>query len=179
MGKLYFITGNSGKLNEAKNVMSNLEQIDLDLPEIQEIDARRIIEAKLDEALKHNDGEFIVEDTSVYIDCLGGLPGPLIKWFLETLKIEGISELVGKYDDKKASAKTIVGYSDGERTMFFEGVVEGEIVAPRGKNGFGWDKMFLPGGSNKTFGEMTLEEKEKFSMRKIALLKLKDYLERQ
>jgi len=44
------------------------------LPELQEIDARKIIEAKLIEARKYHDGEFIVEDTSLYLNCLNGLP---------------------------------------------------------------------------------------------------------
>ena len=174
--KLYFITGNEGKFLEARSIIDNVEQIDLDLPEIQEIDARKIIEAKLDEALKHNKGEFIVEDTSVYINCLNGLPGPLIKWFLDSLKVEGIADLVGRYDDGSAVAKTLIGYSDGDSVVFFEGNVKGDIVAPRGENGFGWDKMFLPEGSDKTFGEMSLEKKNEFSMRKIAFGKLKGYL---
>ena len=179
MRKLYFITGNVGKFIEAKSVIYDAEQIDLDLLEIQEIDARKVVEAKLREALKHNSGEFFCEDTSLYINCLKGLPGPLIKWFLEVLKVDGIYDLVKRYEDKSAVAKTIVGYSDGNNIVFFEGIVEGEIVSPRGENGFGWDKLFLPGGSERTFGEMNLGEKNEFSMRKMALIKLRDYLREQ
>jgi inosine/xanthosine triphosphate pyrophosphatase family protein len=79
--KIQFITGNKNKFAEAQKIISNLEQLDVDLPEIQEIDAKKVIEAKLQEARNLFEGEFVVEDTSLYLDCLNGLPGPLIKWF--------------------------------------------------------------------------------------------------
>ena len=60
---LYFITGNKNKVAEAKAILGTVEQLDIDLPEIQELDARKIIKAKLLEALAHRSGEFIVEDT--------------------------------------------------------------------------------------------------------------------
>ena len=82
--KLYFVTGNKTKFEEVRAMVSNVEQVDIDLPEIQEIDAREIIRFKLQEALKRAEGSFIVEDTSLYMDCLNGLPGPLVKWFLKT-----------------------------------------------------------------------------------------------
>jgi len=177
MNNLYFITGNSGKFREAKSIIPNIEQMDIDLPEIQELDAKKIIEEKLQEAIKEMPGKrFFCEDTSLYINSLGGLPGPLIKWFLEAIGDKGISDLIEKHDDKVAVAKTIVGYADGDKILFFEGDIEGEIVPPRGENGFGWDKLFKPKNSDKTFGEMELKEKEKFSMRRKALIKLKDYL---
>ena len=48
--KIQFITGNKNKFAEAQKIISNLEQLDVDLPEIQEIDAKKVIEAKLQEA---------------------------------------------------------------------------------------------------------------------------------
>ena len=178
--KLYFITGSAGKFKEARSVIPEIKQIELDLLEIQEIDARKIIEEKLGEAIKQSPKKrFFCEDTSVYIDCLNGLPGPLIKWFLETIGDAGIADLIKDYENKSATARTIVGYSDetGE-IKFFEGNVRGKIVKPRGPNGFGWDKIFQPEGYDKTFGEMDLKEKNKISMRKQALIKLKEYIEK-
>ena len=75
-----------------------------------------------------------------------------------------------------AQAKTIIGYKHNNgNTHYFEGVVNGHIVSPRGK-GFGWDAIFQPVNYAKTFGEMTPEEKNKISMRKLAAQKLKDFL---
>src|SRR5689334_6374952 len=94
---LYFITGNAGKFNEIKAIIPAVEQLKLDLDEIQSLDSQAVIEHKLEQAATRHNGEFFVEDTSVTIDCLNGLPGTFIKWFLETLKPAGLAELVHKY----------------------------------------------------------------------------------
>lgn len=174
---LYFITGNKGKFQEAKRILPELEQLDIDLPEIQDIDPHNIIKAKLDAAFAHHPGPFIVEDTSLYLDCLNGLPGPLIKWFLKTVGNQGLYEISSKLGNNRATAKTLVGYAkDKDTASFFEGVIEGYIVAPTAAGGFGWDPIFQPTDHPSSFGQMTLEEKEVFSMRKIALEKLKAVL---
>ena len=80
--KIYFITGSKGKFEEVKQIIPEIIQKDIDLPEIQETDAKKIIANKLQEALKHVKSGCVVEDTSLYIASLNGLPGPLIKWFI-------------------------------------------------------------------------------------------------
>ena len=173
---LYFITGNKGKLMEVQSILGNVEALDIDLPEIQSLDAHEIIKAKLEEAKKHQAGEFIVEDTSLYFEALNGLPGPLIKWFMKTVGNDGLYKMAGAFGNFQAEAKTIVGYSDQQGNIsFYEGNVKGMIVLPRGE-GFGWDPIFQPEGHAKTFGELTSEEKNSFSMRKIALEHLREHL---
>ncbi|NMB66726.1 non-canonical purine NTP pyrophosphatase [Candidatus Woesearchaeota archaeon] len=174
---LYFITGNKGKFEEVKCILPNVEQLDLDLPEIQDIDGKKIIKAKLLEALKHKKEELIVEDTSLYFNCLNGLPGPLIKWFMKAIGNEGLFNLVERFGNFKAEAKTIIGYAKNEKEIhYFEGSIKGTIVFPKGKLGFGWDSIFQPIGYSKSFAELTSEEKNEISMRKIALLKLKEFI---
>ncbi|MFC1678553.1 non-canonical purine NTP pyrophosphatase [Patescibacteria group bacterium] len=174
---LYFITGNKNKFAEASAIISGIKQLNIDLPEIQEIDAKKIIRAKLLEALKHKKGEFIVEDTSLCLDCLNGLPGPLIKWFLETLENQGIYELARIYKNYGAQARTIVGYAKSKNNIrFFEGKLRGRIVKPIHKTSFGWDPIFQPEGHKKNFAQMSREEKNKISMRKKALNKLSKHL---
>lgn len=175
---LYFLTGNKNKFEEVKAVLGDVEQLDIDLPEIQEIDAKEIIKAKLDEAFNHQKGEFLVEDTSLYLTCLSGLPGPLIKWFLKTVGNEGLFNIADKLGNLSAEAKTIIGYAKNiDEIYFFEGAIKGKINSPKGNNGFGWDKIFEPEGFSKTFAEMSLEGKNVISMRRIALNKLKEFLE--
>lgn len=174
---IYFITGNQKKFTEAREIIPRLVQLDIDLPEIQEIDPHKIIASKLQEARKQYDGLIIVEDTSLCLDCLGGLPGPLIKWFLEAVDSTGLYELANKYDNFGAQAKAIVGYSDGERIEFFEGVVNGTIVSPRGQKSFGWDPIFVPDGFDETFAQMSQEQKNTMSHRKIAFQKLYEFLQ--
>jgi len=173
---LYFITGNKGKLAEVQSILGGVEALDIDLPEIQSLDAHEIIKAKLEEAQKHHDGEFIVEDTSLYFEGLRGLPGPLIKWFMKTIGNDGLYKTAEAFGNFNAEAKTIIGYSDTQNNIsFYEGNIKGTIVSPRG-DGFGWDPIFQPENYSKTFGELSAEEKNSFSMRKIALEKLKSNL---
>ncbi len=176
--KIQFITGNVNKFKEVQKFIPNLKQLDIDLPEIQEIDAKEVIKAKLKEAQKHHKGNLVVEDTSLYLDCLNGLPGPLIKWFEKSIGNEGLYDIAQKYDNYNAIAKTVVGYSDSEGNInFFEGVIEGKIVKPQGNTNFGWDPIFVPNGQEKTFAQMSKEEKNKISMRKFAFEKLRDFLQ--
>ena len=175
---LYFITGNKNKFEEAKAILGEIKQLKMDLSEIQEINTRKIIEAKLIEALKYKEGQFIVEDTSLCMDCLGGLPGPLIRWFLETLGANGLAELAVRLKNQKAQAKTVVGYARSfDDIHFFEGSIKGKIVLPRGDQDWHWGPIFEPNGQTKTYGEMERGEKNQLSMRRVALNKLKEYLD--
>jgi inosine triphosphate pyrophosphatase len=177
MSSLYFITGSTGKFAELQSIIPFIQQKDIDLPEIQEIDPKKIITAKLDEAFQHHSGEFIVEDTSLYFDCLNGLPGPLIKWFMKTIGNDGLYKITETFGNNNAKAKTFIGYAKSKSEIhFFEGEIRGKIVKPRGEKGFGWDAIFQPEGETKTFAEMDLEEKKKFSMRRIAAEKLQTFL---
>jgi len=149
----------------------------IQLEEIQEIDAHEVIKAKLIEAQRHHKGLLIVEDTSLYLDCLNGLPGPLIKWFEKTIGNEGLYEVAKKHNNFKAQAKTIVGYFDENSDLqFFSGTVNGNIVSSRGSNDFGWAPIFELEENGKTFAQMMDEEKNICSMRTIAFEKMKDSL---
>ncbi len=174
---IYFITGNKNKFAEVQSFLPNIEQLDIHLPEIQDIDAQVIIKAKLQAAFNQSQGEFIVEDTSLYMDCLNGLPGPFIKWFEKAIGNEGLAELAKKLNNNRATAKTIIGYAKTQNEIhFFEGVVTGTIVKPVVKSGFGWDPIFLPNGEAQTFAEMGQAEKNKISMRRLAVNQLKEFL---
>lgn len=176
--KITFLTGNKDKFKEAKEIIPYLEQSDIDLIEIQSIDSKEVILHKLDEAKKHIKGNLIVEDTSLSLEGMNGLPGTLIKLFLKTIKNEGLVKITESFGNDKATAKVVIGYADEKgECKFFEGLIEGKVVRPRGNNGFGWDEIFEPKGWRKTFAEMTTEEKNKISMRKLAFQKLKDWIE--
>lgn len=176
--QITFVTSNQGKYEEAKQIIPELVQKDIELIEIQEIDPKKIITHKLEEAKKQLSGVLIVEDTSLYINDFNGLPGPLIKWFMKSIGNEGLFKISTSMGNTKATAKIIIGLSKSNSDIeFFEGSIDGNIVSPRGDNGFGWDPIFQPVGESKTFAEMTQEEKNKISMRKIAFEKLKTALQ--
>lgn len=174
---LYFVTGNKNKFAEAKAILGDIEQLDIDLPEPQELDAHTILRAKLDAAMRHAQGAFIVDDTSLRMSCLGGLPGPFIKWFLKKLGPAGLANLAQKLGDDRAEAVALVGYAHGSSDIhYFEGVVPGRIVRPRGETTFGWDPIFQPDGHAKTYAEMAADEKNAVSHRRKALEQLKAFL---
>lgn len=174
------ITSNSNKFQELREILGEgVEQLVTEIEEIQELDPHKIIRHKLQEAARHAPGDYIVEDTSLYLDCLGGkLPGPFIKWFQKSIGNEGIAQLAERMGNDRAIGQTILGYADRQGNVeFFEGKISGRIVPVRGTLDFGWGPIFLPTGEAKTFGEMTREEKAVISMRSIAARKLKAYLE--
>lgn len=174
---MYLVTGNKKKFLEFQTKFSEIKMIDIDLTEIQSMDAYKVIEHKLQEAKNQVDGSFIVEDTSWYLSALNDFPGVYAKDFLFTLGIEKISEIILNFKDHSAYAKTLIGYIDDKgEEYFFEGIVEGKIVAPRGDLGFGFDQIFIPNGSDKTFGEMNHVEKTKYSMRGRAIQKMMEHL---
>ncbi|MBI2672524.1 RdgB/HAM1 family non-canonical purine NTP pyrophosphatase [Candidatus Woesearchaeota archaeon] len=178
MKKLYFITGNPNKLREVKAIIPDIEGLDISLQEIQSLDPFEIVRHKLMEAQKHHEGNLIVDDSSLVVKCLNKLPGTLIKFFEESIGLEGIVKIAKLFEDTSATARCIIGLSYNGKIELFEGKVEGKIVSLKGNNGFGWDKIFVPDGHDKTYAEMPLEEKNKISHRHLALEKLKKYLEK-
>ncbi len=177
MNQVYFVTGNEDKYREAKVLLPTLERINFDLPEEQSLDPQVVINKKLEIARTKHEGPLIVEDTSLYLEGLNGFPGPLIKWMLQAVGNQGIYDLASKIHNRRATAKTVIGYDDGRGNVrFFEGEIDGQIVAPTGIDGFGWDDIFKPNGLDETFAEMGDDFKPEFSMRTQAFRKLQDYL---
>ena len=173
-----FITGNAGKAHQLELWLGRqLPHRKLDLVEIQSLDLQEIVEQKVLEAYRQLKQPVLVEDVALTFHAMGKLPGPLIKWFLNELETEGLCRLLDGHKDRSATAEVIYGLHDGQNTHFFHGVVHGRVAEhPRGSHGFGWNAVFIPDGSNKTYGELTEKEVEKFSFRAKAIAKLSDFL---
>jgi inosine triphosphate pyrophosphatase len=176
--EVFFVTGNRFKLAEVEAVLGKMRHVDLDLPEVQELDSRKVVIAKAQAALAQGYSPVLIEDTSLSLAAMNGLPGPLIKWFLKAIGGEGVHQLGVSKGSCDAEVRTIFGLALGPQTLIYgEGVVSGRVVSPRGR-GFGWDAIFQPDGSEMTMGEMTAEQKSGFSMRVRALQDLRSQLER-
>ncbi|XP_053616119.1 inosine triphosphate pyrophosphatase-like [Plodia interpunctella] len=182
---LTFVTGNSMKLEELRAILGTTFPLEinchmLDLPEVQG-DMEEISIRKCQEAARRLKGPVLVEDTSLCFNALKGLPGPYIKWFSEKLEPEALPRLLAGWEDKSAEAVSTVAYCDGDNhcedleVLVFQGRCEGEIVSPRGSRNFSWNCVFQPQGCDKTYGELTIEEKNKISHRYKALEKLRTY----
>ncbi|ODQ78233.1 hypothetical protein BABINDRAFT_9456 [Babjeviella inositovora NRRL Y-12698] len=189
-----FVTGNSNKLREVVHILSHgappsndgshkvgkftVVNNSLDLEEVQgTIEEVTIFKAK--KAAELLQRPVLVEDTCLGYDALNGLPGPYIKWFVESLGLEGIVKLLAGFDDKSAKAYCTFGYckGPGEDVVLFQGVTEGTIVLKaRGPTDFGWDAVFQPKGYTETYAEMSKETKNLISHRYRALDKVRTFL---
>ncbi|CAG9999956.1 unnamed protein product [Clonostachys byssicola] len=176
------ITGNPNKLREVKAILEaagiEVRSQNIDLEEVQG-SIEEVTESKCRRAAEAAGGPVLVDDTSLCFKALGGLPGPYIKWFLQTLGHEGLNNLLAAYPDKSAEAVATFGYSTGpgHKPILFQGRCPGKIVPARGPTDFGWDPIFEYEG--KTFAEMDKSEKNKISHRSLALQKLQDWFKEQ
>ena len=170
---LVFITGNIDKLHWTQRYIHiPIMHKKLDLVEIQSLDVKEVVEYKVKEAYKILNKPVLVEDTTLIFHAMGKLPGTFIKFFLSEIGNERLCRLLDNHD-RSATAIVVFGIYDGTSLHFCEGKINGTIAeSPRGKNGFGWDPIFIPEGQTKTHGEMTAEEMDKINIRRIALEKM-------
>ncbi len=178
INSLIFATSNKDKLKEAREILKvPLEGTSLEIEEVQSLDPVKVATLKAKEYYKILRKPLFVEDGSLSFAALNGLPGTYVNDVFKAIGNAGLVKLIsGK--NRQAIAKVAVVYIDNNaKEHVFIGKVEGSISdKPKGKNGFGWDAVFIPKGETKTFAEMTLQEKNKYSMRKKALLSFSRWL---
>jgi non-canonical purine NTP pyrophosphatase (RdgB/HAM1 family) len=178
MKTFVFVTQSSDKTKEAERILGvKLHRRNIDLPEIQAIDVEDVVVYKAKKAFKFLREPVIIEDTGLFIEAWNGLPGALIKWYLQRVGTEGICKMLQQFPNRLARAKTIVATYDGiDEPHTFIGEINGQIsMTPIGNQGFGWDSIFIPDGALKTFGEMPPAEKDRFSMRRLAFEAMKNF----
>ncbi|KAI1468490.1 Ham1-like protein [Daldinia caldariorum] len=177
---LNFITGNANKLSEVRAILEPagivVRNQPLDLPEVQGT-LEDVTREKCRAAAAAVRGPVLVEDTCLCFDALHGLPGPYIKWFMQSIGHSGLNNLLAAYDDKSADAVATFGFSQGpgHEVFLFQGRTKGKIVPPRGPTTFGWDPIFEYDG--QTYAEMDKAAKNKISHRFKALEKLRAWIE--
>lgn len=178
MKDFIFISGNQHKVNQLTTWLGRpVEHQKLDTDEIQSLDMRAVAEHKARQAYKALRKPVLVEDVALTFDAMGKLPGPFIKWFLQELDVDGLCTLAADLEHQKAAASICYAWYDGVDMHFFECSVPGSISPePRGSRDFGWNAIFIPDGSTKTYGEMTDDEKQPFSMRAKAIEDLRAFL---
>ena len=178
LSDLILVTTNQGKIDEINDILGTDHKVSkIDVPEVQSLDLEEVITAKAKAAYAKIKKPILVTDVSLEIEGLGGLPGPFVKFFLKTLGAEKTVQLV------KGSCRTkvtdAVAIYDGKTLKTFKGSVWGKVIPrSRGKNGFGFDFVFIPSGYDQTYAEMSAELKNKISHRAKALKKLKKFLEK-
>ena len=122
-----------------------------------------------------------MEDAGLFIDALSSFPGPYAAYVYKTIHNSGILRLMENATDRHARFQSVIAYCDETlcEPECFDGESSGEITRteskPQGKSAFGFDPIFQPVGSSKTFAEMTIEEKNGFSHRAIAIRKFAEW----
>jgi XTP/dITP diphosphohydrolase len=187
--RLLVATKNRGKVREIKKIskdyISILSPLDIGLNiDILE-DGKTLRENSLKKALEYFRKANICtigEDTGLFVETLGGKPGVYSARYGEggdeNNRKKLLSELKGK-KNRKAYFQTVITLVINENWYeFFEGKIRGKITEKElGDGGFGYDSIFLPEGSNKTFAQMSEKAKNNISHRKIALKKVLDFIE--
>jgi non-canonical purine NTP pyrophosphatase (RdgB/HAM1 family) len=180
MKKLTFVTKNLNKVADAKKLLPDFEihHINFDVPEIQSLSTKEIIEFKLKYAYEKVKEPCFVMDAALHFDCLNGFPGPYIKfWYEKTVGAEKTTKIAQLFKQTGCQFRNGLGFFDGKKMKYFEEIVEGNISKkPRGTNGYEWDVIFVPKGETRTFAEMTFEEKQKYAPQKKLLAKLARFL---
>lgn len=171
-----FITSNSKKAEYLQKLLDlKIKYHKLDLEEIQSLDLNKIVEHKARQAFDIIKSPVLVEDVSLEFEELNGLPGPFIKFFVDNVPFEKICNLVK--ENRKATAKCVFGYFDGNDLILIEGILDGKIaIKPKGKNGYGWDKLFIPNGYEITRAEMNEEDNHKAYLLSKPIEKVKEFL---
>lgn len=186
--ELVFATNNAHKLEEVqqmvgdKFILKSLNDIGCtdDIPETG-VTFEENAKQKTDYLVSKYNVNCFGDDSGLEIKALDGEPGVYSARYSGSRDMEKNIDLVleklqGKAD-RIARFKTIISLFVNGEQHFFEGTVEGRIINERtGTEGFGYDPIFIPNGYEKTFAEMSLEEKNKISHRSQAVAKLVDFL---
>jgi XTP/dITP diphosphohydrolase len=190
--KLIFATNNQHKVEEIQAAIGreleviSLQQagIDIDIPEPHDtLEANASEKSKTIHRLTNQ--HCFSEDTGLEVEALNGEPGVKSARYAGEDKafdknIEKLLSRLGNGENRKARFRTVISLIWEEKEWLFEGICEGAITRePAGAGGFGYDPVFIPSGSDRTFAQMTMAEKNTISHRKKAADKLVLFLQNQ
>ena len=188
MNKICFVTGNKNKLREVQKLLFSYHLLSLndldfsdDIPETKDtIEGNAFLKA--DHIHKKFGVSCFSDDTGLFIESLGGQPGVKSARFAGSNcdsedNINLVLEKLSGKENRKAVFRTVICLIVNGKVSYFHGEVKGQISKEKaGNKGFGYDPIFIPDGFNKTFSELTLDEKNEFSNRAIAVNKLVNFL---
>ena len=181
---IFFATGNFHKFNEARMILSEYNiatgMLRVKNLEIQSDRLEEIAQTSVIDAFNRCHLPVIVEDAGLFVDALKGFPGPYAAYTYKTISNPGLLKLMENVENRKATFRSAIAYYDEQsEPVCFEGEAAGRIASDErwgtGKSGFGFDPIFEPSGSKKTFAEMTVEEKNGFSHRANAIRKFAEW----
>lgn len=179
---LTLVTSNRGKVREIREILRpygiQVRVSSRTLPEPQADRLETVVEGKL-AALRGLRGWVVVEDSGLFIPSLRGFPGVYSAFVFRTLGPQRVADLL-RGRSRAAVFRTVAGLRHGRRRWVFDGETRGSIAwRTRGTAGFGFDSIFIPVGSRRTFAELELVEKNRVSHRARAITRLARHLTRE
>lgn len=177
MKRVLVASGNPIKLEEIRQLIPDLKTLAVELIEIQSPDPGVVVRHKLDQvAALGLANPIIVEDTGLALAAWRGLPGALVKWFVDELGAQSFAEAARAGGaTTSAEAVSAVGVTHGGDQRVWVGRLAGNIVDSRGDLG-GWTSIFEVAGTRKTLAEMTFEERMNWTMRRAPLESARTWL---
>ncbi len=187
--ELIFATNNLHKLSEIQAIIGDdfaiksLQQIGCteDIPETAPtLEGNALIKAQY--VFNKFGKNCFADDTGLEIVSLDGRPGVFSARYATDghdfeANIDKVLEELSGVKNRKARFRTVIALIIEGSVLYFEGIVDGEIITERkGIKGFGYDPVFLPEGYEQTFAEMPLADKNKISHRARAVSKLVEFL---
>ena len=186
---IFFATNNVNKFEEARRALAEYKiavgMLRVKNLEIQSENLEDIASASAKDTFKKCNLPIIVEDAGLFIEALRGFPGPYAAYAYKTIGNEGLLSLMKSVKDRKAKFESAIAYcsADLQRPICFKGDSVGEITFKERRanrdSGFGFDPIFKPSGSEKTFAEMSIMEKNKYSHRAMALCRFAEWYKKQ
>ncbi len=187
--ELIFATHNRNKVKEVAAMLPSdlqikcLHNLELkeEIPETSDTIAGNANQ-KVEFLRNRYDSPIIADDTGLLVTSLNNAPGVHTARYAGEQKndsdnIELLLKNLKGIGDRSARFVTVFAVNIDGRQQIFEGVCEGEILMePQGDRGFGYDPIFQPEGADKSFAQMSMQEKNTYSHRAKALSKLIDYL---
>ncbi len=183
---LHIATTNMGKLREIQRYLSplDIEVILLGTPfvEVQADTLEDVVRYGMERLLSEglSDMMFMKDDSGLFIKALGGFPGVYSAYINRTISCQGLLRLMDGLEDRRAVFRTVIGLNEPGRGMtVLTGECRGTItLVEAGRNGFGFDPIFVPDGHHRTFAQMSTDEKNSISHRIKAMEKLMEHLSR-
>lgn len=188
MMELVFATNNAHKLAEVQAIVGNRFRIrslsdigcDVDIPETGDTFEENA-SLKTQYIIEHYGFDCFGDDSGLEVMALGNEPGVRSARYADTRDMDQNIDLLlrklGDNPDRRARFRTVISLQLGGQHHLFDGSIEGTIGYERqGSGGFGYDPIFTPLGADRSFAEMTAEEKNAISHRAIATQKLTDFL---
>ncbi|HVF51549.1 MAG TPA: non-canonical purine NTP pyrophosphatase [Pyrinomonadaceae bacterium] len=167
--KIYFVTASDKKFAEITAYLDflksqsgstlELQQVGYDLHETLDLDINVVVRGKAIEAYRHLGVPCVVEHSGLFMEALKKLPGVMGRMIWDAIG-DRICDFLRAGDSREATAISVLAYCDGKQIRMHRGETRGHIAEQeRGSEGFNWDSIFIPEGSDQTYAEMGADKK--------------------